>query len=110
MPGFASRSPRRDAARRASPPLIGLRLWAFPAVLLAGWLVAAAFSLSSLGSASVAWKAKPAVRPALVEEIEVTAPAPTQRISRARPASLLVPGCPKSAPPRRAAKEALHPG
>ena len=113
MPEFASRSPRRDAARRVFPFFPALRLWAFPVALIACWLAAGAFSLSALESATAAWRARPPLRPAVVEQIEVKSPAlPIRRVSRAKEAGVRVPGCPQAGRDRRALKEAsaFHPG
>ena len=111
MPVFASRSPRRDAARRASPLFPALRFWAFPLAMACAWLLAGAFSVSALESASAAWKRGPPARMSFAEQIEVMAPtAPTRRISKARPAFLREGGCSEAARFRRPPPPAYHPG
>ncbi len=112
MPVFASRSPRRDAAWRAFPFFGALRFWAFPVVLLCGWVGAGAFSLTALEAATARWRASGAPRPSFEEQLEVKALArPTRRISRVPAAAIQVPGCRESTRfRRRVAQPSYHPG
>jgi hypothetical protein len=107
MAEFASRTPGRDASRRAA--WSALRHWAFPLGLLCAWVAAAAFSVSALDSAGAAWKSRLARRMPVVEvaEQEVVAVVPARRAPTVRPAAL--PECP-SARARRAPQAAIHPG
>ncbi len=112
MPVFASRSPRRDAARRAFPVFGALRFWAFPAILLCGWIGAGAFSLTALEAATARWRASGAPRPSFEEQMEVKALAwPARHIRRVPAAAIQVPGCRESARFRRkVAQPSYHPG
>src|SRR5438105_1468942 len=74
MRAYASPNSAPDALRRGKAVLDRLAFWAIPLAILCGWLLAGGFTVSSLASATSAWRLRPATMVRVADRIRTAAP------------------------------------